>query len=450
MTPGLAFFYGGMVRSQERPQHAHDELHRARDRRRAVVLLRLQLASATTSVARPDRQLRVRRAWRTRSASSPGSPWRDPHGTPHGLAGPDAIPVLAFAMFQLMFAVITPGADLGRGRRPHEVLELGAVRRRSGRRSSTSRSRTGCSRSTASRGRRSGGWIANDAQARSTSPVGPRSTSTPVPRVSRSRSCSASAAAGRGSRCGRTTCRSCCSAPSLLWFGWFGFNAGSALGANATSPAIAFTNTTVATCRGDARLAARRADPRRQADHPRRRVRRRRRPRRHHPGAGVRQPARRVIAIGVIAGAVCALAVGAQVPVRLRRLARRRRRPPRRWSRRHAAHRLLRHHRASTPPAPTACSTAAASTSSASRRWRRSSVLVYSFVVTSIIALHHQVHDRASASPTRTRPRASTRREHAETAYDFSTLRGVPVGSARPSPGRPRRRESRPRAGKEG
>ena len=32
----------------------------------------------------------------------------------------------------------------------------------------------------------------------------------------------------------------------LLWFGWFGFNAGSALGANGTA-ALAFTNTQVAT-----------------------------------------------------------------------------------------------------------------------------------------------------------------------------------------------------------
>ena len=34
----------------------------------------------------------------------------------------------------------------------------------------------------------------------------------------------------------------------LLWFGWFGFNAGSALAANGQA-AVAFINTQVATCR---------------------------------------------------------------------------------------------------------------------------------------------------------------------------------------------------------
>ena len=36
MTPALAFFYGGLVRSEERPQHDDDELHLARIRRRAL------------------------------------------------------------------------------------------------------------------------------------------------------------------------------------------------------------------------------------------------------------------------------------------------------------------------------------------------------------------------------------------------------------------------------
>ena len=129
----------------------------------------------------------------------------------------------------------------------------------------------------------------------------------------------------------------------LLWFGWFGFNAGSALAANNTA-AVVWVNTLVATAAAtlgwllvekirdghatslgaasgvvaglvaitpacSVGLADRR-------DHRRRRRRRPLRPR--------RRP---------------------EVPVRLRRLARRRRRPPRRRSRRHDPHRLPRHGR---------------------------------------------------------------------------------------------------------
>ena len=69
----------------------------------------------------------------------------------------------------------------------------------------------------------------------------------------------------------------------LLWFGWFGFNAGSALGANGTA-AITWVNTLAATGAACARLAGHRADPRRPRHLPRRGLRRRRRPGRHHPG----------------------------------------------------------------------------------------------------------------------------------------------------------------------
>ena len=150
----------------------------------------------------------------------------------------------------------------------------------------------------------------------------------------------------------------------LLWFGWFGFNAGSALGANHAAAVVFVTTTLLAGCRRLARLAARRAAPRRPRHLPRRRVRHRRRPGRDHPDCGSVTPLGAMV-MGVAAGVICAPGRRAEVPLAVRRLARRRRRPPRRRPGRHHRHRPARHG-ARPRPASTGCSTAAGSTSSAS------------------------------------------------------------------------------------
>ena len=80
MTPALAFFYGGLVRSKNALEHDDDELHLARVRRRAVGDVRLLaglLRPATTGSATP-RVLPARR--RPRAAG------HDPARALHGLS----------------------------------------------------------------------------------------------------------------------------------------------------------------------------------------------------------------------------------------------------------------------------------------------------------------------------------------------------------------------------
>ncbi len=126
----------------------------------------------------------------------------------------------------------------------------------------------------------------------------------------------------------------------LLWFGWFGFNAGSALGANALAGQAFFT-TMIATA--TAMLGWLFVERFRDG---------------HYTSLGAASGAVAglvaitpacafvtpvgAIVLGLLAGAVCALAVGLKWQARLRRLARRRRRPPGRRCLRGALARLPR------------------------------------------------------------------------------------------------------------
>ena len=94
----------------------------------------------------------------------------------------------------------------------------------------------------------------------------------------------------------------------ILWFGWFGFNAGSALGANG-SPAQAFMNTHLAAAAAMLGWLHRRAAQGRQGDDARRRVGRGRRAGRHHAVRRLRGRASPASPSASLAGVVCFLAI---------------------------------------------------------------------------------------------------------------------------------------------
>ncbi len=121
-----------------------------------------------------------------------------------------------------------------------------------------------------------------------------------------------------------------CIGAGLLWVGWFGFNAGSAVAANG-SAANAFLVDAPGSQHGTARLGVCRMDHARKTERARCLLGCRCRPGRHHSGAADSSRLCRASSSGLCAGFVCFLACTTlKAQVQLRRLARRLRRPRRR------------------------------------------------------------------------------------------------------------------------
>ena len=100
MTPGLAFFYGGLRAQQECARHDHAELHRDGARRRRWVVIGYSLAFG------PD----VKGWGLIGNLDNFGLKGIGAAGDSQ--AGP-GIPHEAFMVFQLMFAIITPALITG-------------------------------------------------------------------------------------------------------------------------------------------------------------------------------------------------------------------------------------------------------------------------------------------------------------------------------------------------
>ncbi|HEX6358274.1 ammonium transporter [Actinophytocola sp.] len=239
MTPGLAFFYGGMVRSKSVLNMLMLNFISL-----AVITVLWALFGFSLSFGNDvgggllgnlDWAGLTEGVGKLAGFGTDENPW----------PGADALPVLAFAMFQLMFAIITPalisGAIADRAKFwswvvflvlwgtvvyfpvAHWVFSFDGF--------------IGADAS--------GGWIANDLKALDFA------GGTAVHINAGAAALALAIILGKRKGWPKETPRPhnvpfVLLGASLLWFGWYGFNAGSALAASDTA-ALAFTNTTVAT-----------------------------------------------------------------------------------------------------------------------------------------------------------------------------------------------------------
>ena len=243
MTPGLAFFYGGMVRSKSVLNMLMLNFIALAVVSVLWTLYGFSLAFGDDAFGRLIGGLDhggLAQTWGqlagfAATTADPPVPW----------PGPDAIPVLAFVMFQLMFAIITPalisGAVADRTRFwswvvfvavwvtivyfpvAHWVFSFDGFLGENA----------------------AGGWIANRLKALDFA------GGTAVHINAGAAGLALAFVLGRRHGWPREPMRPhnvplVLLGASLLWFGWYGFNAGSALAAGDLA-ALAFTNTTVAT-----------------------------------------------------------------------------------------------------------------------------------------------------------------------------------------------------------
>ena len=220
MTPGLAFFYGGMVRAKNVLGMLMQNFfsHGPRER------------SCGPRSSTPSRSTAPGSGSAT-STSRGCTTWRR---SPRPGFGALPIPPLSFLVFQLMFAIITPAlitgaiADRMKFSAWFWFLGIWLIVVYAPSRTGCSRPRAGCS-----------------GAARSTSPAAPSCTSTPGSPRSPWSSCIGRRRGWPQHPMPPHSLPLTLLGTGILWFGWFGFNAGSALGANGLA-AQAFVNTNMA------------------------------------------------------------------------------------------------------------------------------------------------------------------------------------------------------------